>query len=304
MALTRTAPAKINLGLHVLRRRADGFHDIETVLYRIGWADRLTAEPAPTLEMTCSDPALPTDARNLCMQAAQRLADRFDVRAGARLHLDKEVPYGAGLGGGSSDAAATLQLLDALWDLDDTDDALHDVAAAVGSDVPFFLGPRAAYATGRGTTLTPLPVSEGPHPHRLPYAVVVAVPPVAVPTGAAYAKVTPQADNRPDLRAIVASGNLERWRDTLTNDFQAPVIEDYPEVGRALRMLRDQGAAYAALSGSGSAVFGVFEDARDAEAAGQAAEARGLRTYVEHAPDDQDAALEEGKGKENGADES
>ncbi|MDX1419144.1 MAG: 4-(cytidine 5'-diphospho)-2-C-methyl-D-erythritol kinase, partial [Rubricoccaceae bacterium] len=150
------APAKINLGLHVLRRRADGFHDVETVLVPIGWADGLTARPAPGLRFTCSDPALPTDDGNLVVRAARALAGWAGVAPAAALHLAKRVPYGAGLGSGSSDAAHTLRLLARLWGLDVPADALHGLAAGLGSDVPFFLGDGPALATGRGEVLTPL----------------------------------------------------------------------------------------------------------------------------------------------------
>ena len=157
MPLTLSAPAKINLGLHVLRKRTDGYHDIETVLHRIAWADTLTLRPSDRLEMTCSDPALPTDTDNLCLQAAHRLADRLGTSQGASIHLEKRVPYGAGLGGGSSDAATTLKGLQQLWEVDVPQEMLHEVAASVGSDVPFFLMETpAAYATGRGDRLTPL----------------------------------------------------------------------------------------------------------------------------------------------------
>ena len=115
---SRRAPAKVNLGLHVLRRRPDGFHDLATVFVPIGWADVVTAEPAPTVTLTTDDPALPTDGTNLVVRAADALAAWARQPAGARLHLDKRVPYGAGLGGGSSDAAATLGLLVDLWGLD------------------------------------------------------------------------------------------------------------------------------------------------------------------------------------------
>ncbi|PSQ88635.1 MAG: 4-(cytidine 5'-diphospho)-2-C-methyl-D-erythritol kinase, partial [Bacteroidetes bacterium QH_2_63_10] len=139
MPLAQRAPAKINLGLHVLRERPDGDHDIETVLHRIDWADTITATPADTLSLTCSDPALPTDENNLCLQAAHRLAAAFDVTAGAELHLEKRVPYGAGLGSGSSDAATTLRLLMQLWDLNPSPEQLRGIGGAIGADVPFFL---------------------------------------------------------------------------------------------------------------------------------------------------------------------
>lgn len=272
-ALVRRAPAKINLGLHVLRRRADGFHDIETVLLCIGWADRLTARPADTLSLTCSDPSLPTGEANLCVEAAQRLAEAFDVDRGAALHLEKRLPYGAGLGGGSSDAAATLRLLDDLWGLDAPPKRLREIAAEIGADVPFFLheDTPAVLATGRGTQLRSLRSASGA-PYDLPFALVVVDPGVHVSTAEAYRRVEPCATERPDLAALVRSNDLARWRAELENDFAPVVYEEHPQVEDARDRLVGAGAEYAALTGSGGAVVGVFAEARAARLA--AADAR------------------------------
>lgn len=278
--LERSAPAKINLGLHVLRKRDDGYHDIETVMHRIGWADRVTATSADTLSMTCSDPALPTDEDNLCMQAAQRLRAAFEVTAGAQLHLDKRVPYGAGLGSGSSDAATTLQLLSTLWELEPELGALHDIAADIGSDVPFFLGGPAALARGRGERLAPLR-DQRSRPYEMPFSAVVAVPDVHIATPDAYGMVTPNDEARPDLPALVRSNDLNRWRHELVNDFAAPILEAYPAVRSVEQLLHDQGAGYASLSGSGSAVYGLFRNASVAREAARAIRALGHRVHLD-----------------------
>lgn len=280
-ALTRTAPAKINLGLHVLRQRADGDHDVETVLLRIGWADRLTAAPADALRFTCSDPSLPTGAGNLCVQAARRLADAFGVNEGARLHLEKQLPHGAGLGGGSSDAASTLRLLAELWSLDAPATRLHELAAEIGADVPFFLHEApAALATGRGDVLQPL-LDENDNPYRLPFTLVVVVPGVAVSTAEAYHRVQPHEADRPDLAALVRSNDLARWRAELVNDFAPVVFSEHPEIEAARDLLADAGADYTALTGSGGAVVGVFEDEGAATAAAEAARQSGHRVHRE-----------------------
>ena len=264
--LSESAPAKLNLGLHVLRRRPDGFHDLDTVFLPVGWSDRLTAEPADTLALTTTDPALPTDGRNLVVRAARALAAWGGVEAGARLSLDKRVPYGAGLGGGSSDAAAALRLLARLWDLSVPDDGLADLALGLGSDVPFFLDGRPARATGRGERLAPL-LGAAYAPYRCPFWLVVAVPPVHVGTAEAYGLVTPRDGDRPALAAAVVSNDLARWRAELVNDFQAPVEAAHPEVAAVRRALAEGGAGYTSLSGSGSAVFGAFETEAAARAA-------------------------------------
>jgi 4-diphosphocytidyl-2-C-methyl-D-erythritol kinase len=279
--LTQRAPAKINLGLHVLRERPDGDHDIETVLHRIDWADTITATPADTLSLTCSDPTLPTDENNLCLRAAHRLAAAFDVTAGADLHLEKQVPYGAGLGSGSTDAAATLRLLARLWDLAPSPEQLRDIGSAIGADVPFFLTDApAAYATGRGDTLSPL--FDGGDAYRLPFPLLIAVPPVEVATPWAYAQVTPSDTDRPHLRRVVKSNDLTRWRSALTNDFAAPVLEAEASVAQLRTALMDTEAAYVSLSGSGSAVYGVFETPDAAREAREAVQSSAVRVHLMH----------------------
>jgi 4-diphosphocytidyl-2-C-methyl-D-erythritol kinase len=276
----REAPAKLNLGLRVLRRRPDGYHDLETVFVPVGWADRLGASPADGLRMTGSDPDLPTDDGNLVVRAARALAEYADIEAHARLHLEKRVPYGAGLGSGSSDAAAALLLLAGLWGLDVPEADLLGLAAGLGSDVPFFLHGVPALATGRGERLTPLVGADGA-PWQSPFWLVVAVPPVHVSTAEAYRAVTPDAAARPDLAAAVTSNDLGRWRREVANDFEGPVVARYPEVGSARDALLSAGAGYAAMSGSGSAVFGAFENGDDARAAAERLAASGRRTWTE-----------------------
>jgi len=266
--LHRLAPAKLNLGLHVLRRRPDGFHQLETVFLPIGWADDLTAEPSRQLELTTSDPSLPTDEGNLVARAALALADHVGIEATGRLHLDKQVPYGAGLGSGSSDAAAALRLCAELWDLDVPEVDLHQLASALGSDVPCFLLDGAAYATGRGEVLAFLQGEDG-QPYRCPFWIVVAVPRVHVSTAEAYSLVQTSDVNRADLVELVASNDLSRWRAELVNDFEAPIAAYHPEIASALESLR-QHAEYASMSGSGSAVFGVFEEESSAREAASA----------------------------------
>jgi 4-diphosphocytidyl-2-C-methyl-D-erythritol kinase len=279
MPLSQRAPAKINLGLHVLRQRPDGYHDIETVLHRIDWADTIRAAPADTLSMTCSDPALPTDTDNLCLQAAHCLAEAFDVTAGAALHLEKQVPYGAGLGSGSSDAAATLRLLSELWELDPPPGVLHDIGASIGSDVPFFLqNAPAAYATGRGNRLSA--VSPNATPYQLPFPLLVAAPPVEVSTPRAYAHVRPSDAGRPSLPDLVASNDLERWCTELQNDFEAPVVAAEPTVAAARSALHDTDAAYVSLAGSGGALYGLYETAAAARDARTALQSTTYRAHL------------------------
>ncbi|MEL7363634.1 MAG: 4-(cytidine 5'-diphospho)-2-C-methyl-D-erythritol kinase [Bacteroidota bacterium] len=278
-------PAKLNLGLHVLRRRADGYHDIETVLLPIGWCDTLTAERADsgTVTLTCSEPALPTDGRNLVVRAAHALQAWASDHAfnpwtlGARLHLTKAIPFGAGLGGGSSDAAHALRLLNDLWDLGATTADLHPLAAKLGADVPFFLYDAPMLATETGTTLAPL--GEDDAPYRCPFSLVVAMPDVQVATAHAYRLVTPSGAHRPDLADLVRSNDLDGWRRNLTNDFEAPILARSPAIAAAKQALLDAGAGYAAMTGSGAAVFGAFEDDVAAVAAAETLRASAHRVW-------------------------
>jgi 4-diphosphocytidyl-2-C-methyl-D-erythritol kinase len=272
--LTEVAQAKINLGLRVLRRRSDGYHDIETVLLRIPWGDQVHAAPDTSFAFTCSDPLLPTDARNLCVRAAYGLAEWLQRRPWGRLHLEKYVPYGAGLGSGSSDAAATLRVLSRLWGVRLGSEALQRLAASLGSDVPFFLWPQpVALATGRGEVLHPLP------DFHFPYYLVVVVPSLQVATAEAYRLVQPRERPSPPLVEVVRSNDPERWQRELINDFELPVFSRYPELQALKCWLLEAGAVYGALSGSGAALFGVFTDLKRAEAAACEAAQRGLRSW-------------------------
>ena len=273
------APAKINLGLHVLRKRPDGYHDVETILHKIDWFDTVTAEPAEDLSMTCSDPSLPTDESNLCMQAARRLAEACGVTSGAALHLEKRIPYGAGLGGGSSDAAATLRLCSRLWNVDPSPTQLQEIARSIGADVPFFLTDEpAAYATGRGDELTP--VYDGDAPYRLSFPLLVFVPPVTISTPVAYDAVTPNDTDRPNLPALLRANDLAQWKTALENDFESPVTDRYEPVAETRAWLEKQGAAYVSLSGSGSAVYGLFHTMEGADQARAEGRSRDGRVHV------------------------
>lgn len=280
--LERPAPAKVNLGLHVLGKRADGFHDVETVMAPLGWSDMLRAGPASSFSFTCSDQSLPTDDSNLVVRAAKLLAETAGAELNIALHLEKRVPFGAGLGSGSSDAAATLLMLSEGWGLQAAPGEIVRMAAELGSDVPFFLQQKTAVATGRGEVIHPLTTSDG-EPYRMPFDLVVAVPPVFISTAEAYGLVAPSARGRPDLVSLVLRNDLEEWRTYLVNDFEAVVLAREPEVAHARQVLLESGAGYAALSGSGAAVFGVFERNPDAQRAKAALEDIGCRVWMEPA---------------------
>jgi 4-diphosphocytidyl-2-C-methyl-D-erythritol kinase len=275
-SLHRGAPAKINLGLHVLSKRSDGFHDIETVMVAVEWHDQVSVRSSDNLSFSASDPVL-SGNDNLCVRAAEALRNAAGVETGAAIRLDKHLPFGAGLGGGSSDAAATLLLLNELWSLGLSDVRLESIAAELGSDVPFFIRSRATFATGRGEVLVEL--TEGDDPYAFPFELVIALPNERVSTAEAYSLVTPNRDGRPDIPAVVLSNDLERWKNALINDFEGPIIARHPSIGAVKDSLMAAGAGYAAMSGSGSAVFGVFESSAEALAAAEAMRSQGLTTW-------------------------
>lgn len=271
MVVKQRAYAKINLGLHVLRRRADAYHAVETVLVGVELHDTVTYRPARYFSFSCNNPDLPAGAENLCVRAATRLAEAAGLKPSGHLHLAKGIPHGAGLGGGSSDAATVLTLLNAAWAAELDRAALHELAASLGSDVPFFLYGTPMLATGRGERLQSLSLPEP----RFPYSVAIAVPPVRVSTAEAYELVIPGADGRPNLSELVVAGDPPRWRSDLVNDFQRPIARRFPQVASELEAMSAAGAAYHALSGSGSAVFGLFESPAGASAAAEGARQRG-----------------------------
>lgn len=254
--MTVQAYAKINLGLRILRKREDGYHDIETVFHRIDIADELVFEPSTTVTMESTDPSLPVNEENLCLRAARLLQSECAPVRGAHIRLTKRIPAGAGLGGGSADAAATLLGLNAFWQLRLSDAMLSVLALRVGSDVPYFLKNGSASASGRGEFLDYFDLD-------LPYAIVTVVPGVRVSTAWAYANVQPaQRSVAPALRTAWTAHlrEPEYLRRTVENDFEAAVIKAHPVIGVVRNRLTSAGACFSQMTGSGSAVYGLFEE--------------------------------------------
>ena len=270
-------PPKINLYLRVVRRREDGFHELETVFQSVGGGDTLAASPAAGLSLGCTDPSIPTDERNLVLRAAQILRSRCGAEEeGAALSLTKRTPVGAGMGGGSVDAAAALVLLAKLWGLSPSPSELAGWAAELGSDVPFFLWGGTALARGRGEELSPLPTA--------PLWLVFVKPPLAVSTPWAYRQWRLDHCDGPPVEELVEalrSGDAGRVAKGLRNDLEPGVAAEAPEIGAARAWLLEQGALAARMTGSGSVVFGV---ARDEAHAREIAARPGAPGAVWHAP--------------------
>lgn len=262
---TLPAFAKINLTLRVLGRRADGYHELHTVFQTITLQDRLSFEPATDdrLELVCAEPGIPLDESNLVWRAWAALRERFGLRRGARIQLEKMIPAGGGLGGGSADAAVTLLGLSRLWRLDAEATELASVGARLGADVPFFFVGGTALGTGTGTQVAPL--EDLPRAHLL-----VVAPGVAVSTAEAYKALRAPALTKEVSPVMLPISRAEpRFTESLCevlrNDFEAVVVGRHPEIGRAREALLRCGARCAMLSGSGSSVFGLFDNAEGVE---------------------------------------
>ena len=288
-AVSLRAHAKVNLSLRVLDRRHDGFHNIRSVMQTVSLCDtlRVSVRPGPAkVELTC-DVASLNGRSNLAWRAADLLLRRSGARAGVTIELRKSIPVGAGLGGGSSDAAATLRAVAALLPNRPSSGLVSETAAALGSDVPFFLVGGTAVATGRGTRLQPL--------DDLPVAsLVIARPPVEVSTAWAYGALATArgasdygssgvevggaaGDSASDSAKATVNGRGARA--SYHNDFEEVVFRRFPRIADLKRRLIAEGASRALMSGSGSAVFGVFGSSRRARAAARALRAAGFEAW-------------------------
>ncbi|MGE0587391.1 MAG: 4-(cytidine 5'-diphospho)-2-C-methyl-D-erythritol kinase [Cyclobacteriaceae bacterium] len=247
---------KINLGLRVISKREDGYHNIDTCFYPIPWTDVLEIVPAKTNSFTNTGISIPgKPEQNLCLRAYHLLAEEFDL-APVSIHLHKIVPMGAGLGGGSSDAAFTLKLLNDIFELDLSVDRLKNYAAQLGSDCSFFIEDNPMLGSGRGEVLAPINVSlKGKH-------IIVVKPDVHISTVEAYQGITPTIPNR-DVKGIVENTQIEGWREVLVNDFEVSVFRQHPIIAEIKKYFYDAGAIYASMSGSGASVFGIFDEPKD-----------------------------------------
>jgi 4-diphosphocytidyl-2-C-methyl-D-erythritol kinase len=260
-----SAAAKVNLALEVLTRRPDGYHEVATVMQTVDLSDRLVLEECDALEVRTTAPGVPTDERNLVYRAAAALQKAAGIPRGARMTLDKHIPVAAGLGGGSTDAAATLIGLNRLWRLRWPLAELERLAVGLGMDVPFFLRGGAALATGRGEQLTPL--------GGVALGVVLVNPRFAVSTADMYGRVTPAMYSDGE-RARTAAAALQtrqagRVAATLYNGLEVAAGAAYPQIGQMQAALLAAGALGATMSGSGPTVLGVarsWEQARQIRA--------------------------------------
>lgn len=250
---------KINLGLYVTDRRTDGYHNIETVFYPLPWEDVLEIVPADQPQIHLHGKNITGDSKdNLVLKAFTLVKKQFgDAIPSLDIHLLKNIPMGAGLGGGSSDGAFMLRLLNDYCHLGLNDETLATTALKLGSDCPFFIYNSPQFAKGRGEEMQAIPLDLSN------YSIQVICPGIHVSTAAAFKLIDPQPAAF-DLRRINALP-IEEWKLHIHNDFEKPVFQLHPEIGAIKEYLYAQGALFASMSGSGSAVFGIFEKGKKAE---------------------------------------
>jgi len=254
---------KINLGLNIVHKRSDGYHDLETVLYPLPLCDALEV-----VQLTRSDQSNIGDhsvgqlstsgetingspTENLCVKAYSQLKSKFPQIPLVRTHLHKSIPPGSGLGGGSADGAFTLQLLNDNFQLGLTIERLLDYALLLGSDCPFFIINKPCFATGRGEFLERVTVDLSA------YKIVIVAPPIHIRTSEAFSSVKPARPSR-SIKEIIKEP-VETWAQSLKNDFEESVFNKYPEIRNIKNQLYKGGAIYSSLTGSGSAVYGIFD---------------------------------------------
>lgn len=251
---------KINLGLNIVRKRDDGFHDLETVFYPLPICDVLEVihDRAPVTDISFSSSGLPVQGAlsdNLCIRAYRLLKQDFPDLPPVAMHLHKAIPMGAGLGGGSSDAAFVLKMLNEKFNLGVSAEKLKEYALALGSDCPFFLHNKPCFASGRGEALDPIELDLSA------YSFLVIHPGIHVNTGWAFSQLTPAPPKKP-VKEII-SQPVSTWKQELVNDFETPVFSAHPQIGALKEKMYAAGAIYASMSGSGSTVFGIFEKDAD-----------------------------------------
>ena len=275
MTVKEKAFAKLNLTLEIGEKRPDGYHDLRSVMTCCSLHDTVTVHSAEDITMTCDDSSLSCDKSNLCVKAAEVFFADTAIRGGCAIALHKVIPMQAGLGGGSADAAAVLRALRRLYARELSDEALEKMAEKLGSDVPFCVRSRTALCEGRGEKLTPA----GRLP-RLWYVIVK--PPAAYATGAMYAaldRCTAQRERTTDeLLEAIRSGKRKKICAAVQNDFHLALPEDSP-VPAIRGKLTEMGAGAAIMSGSGSAVFGIYDNRYKARCAAMLLEEQGYRTF-------------------------
>jgi 4-diphosphocytidyl-2-C-methyl-D-erythritol kinase len=248
---------KINLGLNIIAKRPDGYHDLETVFFPIALQDALEIIKAEAVDVETGIQFQSTGLtiaggaeNNLCVKAYGLLKKDFPELSPLQMHLHKAIPMGAGLGGGSADGAYTLQILNQYFQLNLSLQQLQEYALQLGSDCPFFIINKPCFATGRGEKMEEITLDLSA------FQCILVHPGIHISTAWAFSQLVP-VKPAVSVKEIIANP-VNTWKDSLVNDFELPVMVKYPEIGRIKEQLYEQGAIYASLTGSGSTVFGLF----------------------------------------------
>jgi 4-diphosphocytidyl-2-C-methyl-D-erythritol kinase len=247
------ANAKINIGLNIIEKRADGFHNIESVFYPVSWNDIVEIIPLTEKKISFSSSGIDipgNDSDNLILKAYNLIQQDFEL-PGASIHLHKIIPIGAGLGGGSSDAAHAIKILNDLFELKLKQEQMLTYAAQLGSDCSFFILNKPAFAFGKGEKLNPIELS------LKEYSIAIIYPDIHISTAEAYAGIKPEKPLKPLTELIKFP--IEEWKDTVFNDFEKSIFPKYPLLKNLKEKLYAKGAIYASMSGSGSAIYGIFK---------------------------------------------
>lgn len=244
--------AKINLGLHVLERLPTGYHNIETGFCFIEWNDRFEVAENNSYNLSLSDDSIPSDEKNLITRAYQVFERYIGLKKHYSFNITKNIPPGAGLGGGSSNAALTLKILNKLQKTNLSDDELIDLSRDLGADIPFFIKGKTGLGTGLGHEIEPLDIQPDGW-------ILTIYPGFESSTSEAYAQCEPNPNPEFSIKRILSEEEMDEWQYLLQNDLEPPVIARNHLIGNIKDQLYDFGAVYSAMSGSGSAVFGIFE---------------------------------------------
>ncbi len=255
--MVKFAPAKINLGLHVVEKLSNGYHSIETVFYPVAWHDIIEVLPIKKLKTTTTKSLITNglsipnnNSENLIEKAFSILNEKYHLpETSFRLH--KNIPIGAGLGGGSSDATTTLLALVEMYNLDISASELIEIAAKIGSDCPFFLHQKPMILNGVGKELSPISLDLSS------YFILIVHPGIHVSTKEAFESIIPKKPIK-SIKSIFLEP-INQWQNLLVNDFENPIKQKYPVVAELLNKLKNMGALYVSMSGSGSSVYGIFE---------------------------------------------
>lgn len=254
-------PGKINFGLNILRKRSDGYHDIETIFYPINLFDILTVSSYDSFAFECNNKELSNDFSNSVLIAVQLLEIYSNQKFNVKISLEKHIPIGAGMGGGSSDGAAALIALNKFYKLSLTSDKLKDLALNIGSDSPFFVDPSPSFAQSRGEIIQKINLS-------IPYPILIVNPGIHISTKWAYENLQIKFNKKFNLDLITGKTiDFSKLRNEITNDFEEIVFPNFPEIEKIKKQLYENDASFALMTGTGSTVFGIFPDIASAQTA-------------------------------------